>query len=59
MKPSTPQDILLIIKELKNSNSTGYDEICTKVVKYVSPIIAPVLCHVVNLCIEMGTCLIN
>lgn len=34
--------------------STGYDDVCTKVVKYVSSAIAPILSHVFNLCIEQG-----
>lgn len=54
MKPTTAHDIYLIIKSLKNTNSTGYDDISTKVVKYVAATTAPVLSYLVNLSIETG-----
>lgn len=54
MCPSTPEDILKIIKSLKNTNSTGYDEITTKVIKHVALIISPLLSHIINLCIDCG-----
>lgn len=49
-----PRDIYKIIMNLKNTNSTGYDKICTKVIKYVATIISPVLSYIINLCIEHG-----
>lgn len=54
INPVTPCDIHRIIQSLKNTTSTGYDEITTAVIKYVSDIISPVLCHIFNLCIFHG-----
>ncbi|XP_026746050.1 uncharacterized protein LOC113507390 [Trichoplusia ni] len=53
--PTTPQDIHNIIMNLKNTSSTGYDNICTKILKRVSVYIAPVLSHLINSCILNGT----
>lgn len=57
MMPTIPHDtyIYQIIQNLKNTSSTGYDNICTKIVNQVSMIIAPILSHVINLCITQGT----
>lgn len=49
-----PFDIFKIIKNMKNTNSVGYDEISTKVIKSVDEIIALILCHIINLCIDSG-----
>lgn len=54
MAPTTPYDVFLIINDLKNTNSTGYDNINTKTVKHVSHIIASPLSHIINLCISEG-----
>ncbi|XP_063359867.1 uncharacterized protein LOC134649082 [Cydia amplana] len=54
MKPSTPDDIRLIINFLKNSKSTGYDGINTMIIKQVANIISSPVSHIVNLCIEYG-----
>lgn len=54
INPVTPFDIHKTIQSLKNINSTGFDGIATKVVKYVSTVISPVLSHIFNLCIENG-----
>lgn len=54
MKPTIPQDIHKIITSLKNTPSTGYDGISTKIIKTVSTIIAPVLSHLINMCILHG-----
>lgn len=54
MKPININDLILIINSLKNTHSTGYDSINTKVVKRVSYSIAPVLCHIINLSLEKG-----
>lgn len=55
MHPTNSEDIEIIINALKNTSSTGYDGICTKVIKEVSHIIAPLISHIVNLCIEHGS----
>lgn len=55
MAPSTPQDVLKIIKDLKNTNSVGHDEVSTKVLKYVADIICVHLSFIINLCISTGT----
>lgn len=54
MRPTIPQDIFKIINDLKNTNSTGYDDINTKVIKFVSAIIAPILSFLINLSITEG-----
>lgn len=54
MSPTTSKDINKIIKNLKNKSSTGNDDICTKVIKYVAETISPILSHIMNLCIEQG-----
>lgn len=54
MKPVTAYEIETIIRTLKNTNSTGYDEISTKIVKEVAHIISGILSHVINLCLENG-----
>lgn len=54
MLPSTPDDIFKIINSLKNTYSTGFDGIATKVIKHVADIISPVLSHIMNLCIDCG-----
>lgn len=52
--PTVPSDIKNIIDSLNNTNSSGYDDITTNVIKSVSDIIAPVLSHITNLCLESG-----
>lgn len=54
MEPVVPKEMITIIKNLKNTNSTGYDDIKTSVIKSVGPIIAPVLCDIINACIHNG-----
>lgn len=54
MKPTTPNDILNVIKNLKSTNSTGYDDISTNLLKYVSTKLAPILSHIINICIPHG-----
>lgn len=36
LKPISTDDVIRIIKSLKNKNSTGHDDISTKAVKFVS-----------------------
>lgn len=54
MGPSVPQDIVTIIKTLKNTTSTGYDEISTKIIKSVNISISSILSYIINLCVESG-----
>lgn len=54
MTPIIPPDIVKIIHSLNNTNTAGYDDITAKVVKSVSFVIATVLSHIFNLCIEEG-----
>ncbi|XP_047990737.1 uncharacterized protein LOC125229839 [Leguminivora glycinivorella] len=54
MKPSTPDDIRILINSLKNSKSTGYDGINTVIIKNVANIVSSQISHIVNLCIEYG-----
>lgn len=54
LNPVIPCDINIIIKSLKNTRSTGYDDITTSSIKEVALVISPVLSHIFNLCIEQG-----
>lgn len=54
MQPALPSDILNIIRSLKNTNSVGYDDICTKVVKFIAEIICEHLAHILNMAISAG-----
>ncbi|XP_052752380.1 uncharacterized protein LOC128200995 [Galleria mellonella] len=54
IRPTNPDEILTIIRSLKDTNSTGYDDISTKIVKEVATQIAPILSYIINLCIENG-----
>merc|ERR1712240_460962 len=47
-------EILKIIKSLKNTNSTGYDDFTTKFVKLSASLIAPALVKIFNLAISTG-----
>jgi exonuclease III len=54
MSPTDPDEVYSIIKTLKNTNSTGFDDISTKAIKYVAQFISNILCYVINLCLEQG-----
>lgn len=54
LAPCIPSDVEAIISSLKNTNSVGYDEISTKVVKFTSQYISSHLSHIINLCISTG-----
>lgn len=54
LAPTVPEDIIKIIRLLKNKNSVGYDEIHTKAIKQVAEIIAPHLSFLINMCIHKG-----
>ena len=47
-------EILEIIKSLKNTNSTGYDDFSTKFIKLAAPLIAPFLEKLFNLALSSG-----
>ena len=47
-------EIIKIIKSLKNTNSTGYDDLSTKFIKLSSTLLAPVLVKLFNLSIQTG-----
>ena len=51
-KPAEPQEVLKIIKGLKNSKSSGIDFIDTAIVKLVANEILPALTHIINLSIS-------
>lgn len=55
MPPCVPHDIIKIINSLKNTSSVGYDQISTKVLKFVAVEISPHLSHILNLSISAGT----
>lgn len=54
IRPTNTNDIIKIIKSLKNKKSVGYDGICTCVLKYVAEEIAGHLSHIINLSINKG-----
>ena len=54
-KAANPEEVLKILKGLKNSKSTGIDYIDTSVVKLVGEEIIAPLTHVINLSIEEST----
>ena len=50
-KPVSPDEVHKIVKNLKNSKSTGLDNIDTRTVKLIIEEILPALTHVINLSI--------
>ena len=52
--PVTPELILHIAKKLKTKRSTGPDNMSTKLLKEILPIIVTPLCHVFNLSLQTG-----
>lgn len=54
LTPTTPKCITKIIKNMKNTNSVGYDGISTKVIKYCSEELASPLSYIFNLCLCQG-----
>ena len=53
-KPVEPEQVLKIIKALKNSKSTGLDNLDTYIIKLIAPDILPALTHIINLSIRDG-----
>ena len=53
--PVQEDQVLKIIKGLKNSSATGVDYIDTRTVKLIAEIIAPVLTYIINLSIQSST----
>ena len=51
---TTETEIAKIIKSLKNTNSTGYDNFSTKFIKLSSSILVPALAKIFNLSIKTG-----
>ena len=51
---TTEFEILQIIKSLKNTKSTGYDDFSTKFIKLSAPLIAKDLAKIFNLAISTG-----
>lgn len=55
IKPIDEFEIIKIIKTLNNTNSAGYDEINTKIIKNCADIIASPLTYILNKSFEQGT----
>ena len=51
---TTETEITKIIKSLKNTNSTGYDNFSNKFIKLSSSILVPALTKIFNLSIKTG-----
>ena len=52
LRPVHPEEVSKIIKDLKNSKSTGTDNIDTKIIKLIADDIVPAVTHIVNLSIR-------
>lgn len=52
---TTPQEVALMIHNIRNIVSTRHDEIQTTPLKYVYASICEVLCYMINLMFETGT----
>ena len=52
--PSYPEEICIIVNSFKNGKSPGYDNLGTKIIKYIINLIAPVLSHIFNLSLQTG-----
>ena len=55
IKPVHPDLVLRILSNLKNSKSSGVDNIDTYILKMIAPMIVPALTHIINLSIETST----
>lgn len=54
LSPTDPNEVCTIIRNLKNTKCTGYDDICVLVLKHVCSKIAFILSYIINLCLEQG-----
>lgn len=54
LTPTDENEIKNIIQSLNNTKSTGYDELCTKIIKECKEELSPVLSYLVNLSFETG-----
>ena len=54
-RPVSPEEVMFIVKNLKNSKSTGLDNIDVTTVKTIAPTILPALTHIVNLSLSTST----
>lgn len=54
LEPVTELEVLEAINNLKNSNSTGYDNLSVKIIKQCASLIAKPLCHIINQCFIDG-----
>ena len=52
--PVTEAEIIGVIKSLKPTNSSGYDEISSKILKLCGSLISRQLCYICNQSIPMG-----
>ena len=55
MQTVSPDEVTKVVKLLKNSKSTGVDNINTLILKEALPIILPALTHVINFSITTPT----
>ena len=55
LEPVHPDEVLDIVKELKNSKSTGLDDIDTSILKLIISDILPALTHIINLSLSTLT----
>jgi hypothetical protein len=54
LTPTDVHEITKVINCLKNTNSTGYDEIKTNIIKESKNEIAPIIAYLINLCFTQG-----
>jgi exonuclease III len=54
MMPTSINEIKNIISKLNNNKATGPDNIHVKNIKMIQNIVAPLLCHITNLCFAKG-----
>ena len=54
LEPATCGEILLIIRKLKNSNTSGDDGIPSRVIKHNANFLVEILCHLVNYSFTSG-----
>ena len=54
IKSVTEEEVIMAIRNLKNSNATGVDYIDIRTIKLIADIVAPVFTHIVNLSIRFS-----